>query len=216
MKNDRVSESSSAYGQRIGMRKGHAVHSASSKRKNTCTEKQYLAIETNELVEFNNGVLEFLPMPDFVHQSVARLLANRFESFSETNAPGFTVCAPFRLKVPGNKYREPDVIFLFNENADKFANDLWTGADIAVEIVSKGGEERDWIHKRADYASAGIAEYWIVEPKTKTVTVLKLQDHEYVEHGKFVSGQRATSLVLNGFNIQIDSLFATRIPATKR
>ena len=173
------------------------------------TEKEYLALETNHLIEFVNGALEILPMPDFLHQSIARKLANLFEAYSESAKPGFVVCAPFRMKVAGRKYREPDVIYLFNEHAGKFANEFWTGADIAVEIVSPEGEKRDWIDKRADYAAADIGEYWIIEPKTTTITVLKLAGTDYVEHGVFKKGERVSSALLDGFGVDVDLLFSS-------
>lgn len=50
------------------------------------------------------------------------------------------------------------------------ANDLrrqdayWTGADLAVEVVSEDDPGRDLITKRLEYAQAGIPEYWIVDP----------------------------------------------------
>ncbi len=184
-------------------------------RKKRWTEKEYLALETNHLIEFNNGVIEILPMPDFNHQSIAFFIAKAFSAVAEKTKPGFVVLAPFRMKTTNGKYREPDVLFLFNEHAGMFANDYWTGADIAVEIVSPGGEKRDWIDKRADYAATGIAEYWIIEPKAKTITVLKLVGTEYVEHGVFKKSERVTSALLSGFAVDVDHLFASGAPFGK-
>ena len=181
----------------------------------TWTEEEYLALETNRLVEFVDGKLEILPMPDYQHNTAARKLANLFEEYAETHKPGVAVCAPFIMKVRGRKYREPDVIFLFNENLDKFDNKFWTGADIAVEIVSPGGEKRDWHDKRADYARAGISEYWIIDPKPATVTVLKLVGKRYVEHGVFPSGERVTSSILIAFSVEADLLLSPRMPKRK-
>ena len=38
------------------------------------TEEEYLALETNRLVEFSDGFLEFLPMPSLIHQLIADFL----------------------------------------------------------------------------------------------------------------------------------------------
>ena len=50
------------------------------------------------------------------------------------------------------------------------------GADLAIEVVSEGAEarERDLETKRAEYARAGISEYWIVDPQESRITVLTL------------------------------------------
>lgn len=39
--------------------------------------------------------------------------------------------------------------------------------------------------KRAQYAARGIAEYWVIDPIEEVVTVLQLQDGQYVEVGVF-------------------------------
>lgn len=52
---------------------------------------------------------------------------------------------------------------------------------------------RDLVTKRREYAAAGIAEYWIVQPEEETVTVLHLEDERYVELGVFARGSRAAS-----------------------
>ncbi len=48
-----------------------------------------------------------------------------------------------------------------------------------------GHLQRDYEHKRIDYARAGISEYWIVDPQENQVTVLVLQGSIYMEHGVF-------------------------------
>lgn len=206
MRNQIVSEPLRKYGLKKRTRRSEEPWL----RKKHWTEKEYLALETNHLIEFNNGVIEILPMPDFNHQSIVLLVASAFAAIAESTKPGFVVLAPFRMKTANGKYREPDVLFLFNEHAGMFANDYWTGADIAVEIVSPGGEKRDLIDKRADYAATGISEYWIVEPKIRSVTVLTLDGQKYVEHGIFKQGERVTSALLNGFGLEVDALFVSR------
>lgn len=52
---------------------------------------------------------------------------------------------------------------------------------LAVEVVSPGNEqiERDYVEKVAEYADAGITEYWIVDPISKKITVLVLEQGSY-------------------------------------
>lgn len=81
----------------------------------------------------------------------------------------------------------------------------WPGADLVVEIVSPDNPERDTRVERADYAEAGIPEYWIVHPEAAAITVLTLTDDTYREHGLFRRGKPATSLLLPGFAVDVDS-----------
>ena len=89
---------------------------------------------------------------------------------------------------------------------------FWTGADLVVEVLSPDDPDRDLVVKRAEYAAAGIGEYWIVDPERETVTVLGLaadsrRTSDYVEHGAFGRGARVTSRVLPGLGFEADAVF---------
>jgi Uma2 family endonuclease len=60
------------------------------------------------------------------------------------------------------------------------------------------------VQKRREYAEAGIPEYWIVDPSAVQVTVLRLEEDVYVEHGVFRRGTQATSVLLDGFAVAVD------------
>jgi Uma2 family endonuclease len=58
---------------------------------------------------------------------------------------------------------------------------------LVVEVVSPGQEnrDRDYIHKRDQYAARGIPEYWIIDPELQTVLVLFLEGSFYNEVDTF-------------------------------
>jgi len=58
--------------------------------------------------------------------------------------------------------------------------------------------------KRAEYAQAGVPEYWIVDTTIDTIFVLRLAGAEYVEHGFFRRGETATSALLPDFTVAVD------------
>lgn len=76
-----------------------------------------------------------------------------------------------------------------------------------MEIVSPDNPERDTVGKVADYAEAGIPEYWIVNPLDQTITVLVLAEGAYTAHGIFGRGEHAVSLLLDGFSVAVDAVF---------
>jgi Uma2 family endonuclease len=84
------------------------------------------------------------------------------------------------------------------------------GVDLAMEVVSRGEEarERDLETKRVEYAAAKIPEYWIVDPELETITVLRLEGDTYSVHSVFATGTRATSTLLQGFEVEVDKVFA--------
>ncbi len=106
------------------------------------------------------------------------------------------------------KYRDPDVVFL---KPGRIADPRRQpeGADLAVEVVSEGEEDRqrDLITKRREYAQAGIAEYWIVDPKAETIVVLVLEGTVYRVHGEYPRGTTATSVLLPTFAVEATAVF---------
>jgi Uma2 family endonuclease len=52
---------------------------------------------------------------------------------------------------------------------------------LCVELLSPGTRRHDLVLKRRAYERAGVAAYWIVDPRVPSVTVLELRDGAYVE-----------------------------------
>lgn len=100
---------------------------------------------------------------------------------------------------------------MLRDRADpRYQDRFWLGTDLVAEIVSPDRPERDLVDKRADYAEAGIPEYWIVDPRHDTVTVLTLAAGAYVEHAVYSRGDTATSPLLDGLAVDVASTFDAR------
>jgi Uma2 family endonuclease len=173
------------------------------------TEADYLALKTNLLVELSDGCLEVLPVPTYLHQLISRFLFRLLDAFVLARKLGEVLYAPFPIHLWGGKYREPDIVFLRPERVRDLRGQP-EGADLVVEVVSEGTEnrERDLETKRAEYARAGIAEYWIVDPQEQQIKVLTLDGQTYRVHGLFAPGAVATSVLLPGFSVVVQDVFA--------
>jgi Uma2 family endonuclease len=171
------------------------------------TEEQYLLLtdQTNRLLEYTDGYIEALPMPTDDHQAMLEWLFLALKAFIE-QIGGKVRFAPLRLLIGEGKYREPDILLLCDAHDPRRQNRYWLGADLVVEVVSEDDPERDTKLKRADYAGAGIPEYWIVNPLESTITVLVLAGDAYAEHGIFRRGDRALSRLLEGFSVSVDEV----------
>jgi Uma2 family endonuclease len=173
-------------------------------------EADYLALNTNHLVEFSDGVVEVLPMPTMPHQLIVQYLSNLLLAFASARRLGRVLFAPLRVRLRENKYREPDIVFMLAEHASRMGRRYWDGADLVVEVVSDDPDdrERDLVVKRREYANAGIREYWIVDPRERRLTVLKLAGDGYAVHGEHAPGECASSALLAGFEVDVTALFA--------
>jgi Uma2 family endonuclease len=174
------------------------------------SEEEYLSLNTNQLVEFSHGYVEILPMPTVFHQRIVALLYNALLAFATVHRLGEVLFAPVRVQLWSGKYREPDLVFMRTENASRITEDYWTGADLVFEVVSDDDRRRDLETKRREYAQAGIAEYWIVDPQLEQITVLALEGSTYVVHGEYSKGAEATSRLLPGFKVNVTEALSVK------
>jgi Uma2 family endonuclease len=96
---------------------------------------------------------------------------------------------------------------LLAANDPRGQNRFWTGADLALEVVSEDKPERDLVDKRGDYAEVGVPEYWIVNPVSEASTVLRLCDSAYEEAGVYRRGQSAVSVLYPDISVEVAKVF---------
>src|SRR5262249_51780983 len=175
------------------------------------TEEEYLALPGSRLVEFSDGCIEVLPVPTTSHHRILAFLYATLLAFVTPGQLGTVLFAGIRVRLRKNKYREPDLVFMRSEHEDRIGEEYWQGADLVMEVVSGSEKDRrrDLETKPAEYARARIPEYWIVDPREGQITVLRLKGQKYVVHGKFGRGSWATSLLLKGFEVSVDEVFAS-------
>lgn len=170
------------------------------------SEEEYLALDTHRRVEYSQGRIEVLEMPTQSHQLIVGLLYRLLFEFVAALRLGVVLPAGIRVRLWPGKFREPDVVFMRAEHAQRRREEYWEGADLVMEVVSSD-REHDLITKRREYAQAGIPEYWIVDPLLSTITVLVLEGDTWREHGAFKPGEVATSATLPGFQVAVDQVF---------
>jgi Uma2 family endonuclease len=185
-------------------------------RQGEWSEQEYLLLTDHRvrLVEFTDGQLEVLPMPTAKHQKLLGFLYVVFLNFFRPRG-GEVLFAPLRLRIRPGKFREPDLMILISAGDPRGQDRYWEGADLVLEVVSEDKPERDLVDKRGDYAEARVPEYWIVNPRTESVTVLRLRGDAYEEAGTYGRGESATSALKPEFSVAVRELFdsALTIPA---
>jgi Uma2 family endonuclease len=171
------------------------------------TDEEYLWLtdHTNRYVEFTDGNIEELPMPTQRHQAMLLFLVFAFHAYI-VPLGGIVYFSPLRLRIREGKYREPDLMLLRSADDPRQNDRYWKGADLTLEVVSPDKPERDLVDKRKDYAEGEVPEYWIVNPLSESITVLRLRGKKYVKHGVFGRGKAATSALLKGFDIDVDAV----------
>lgn len=98
---------------------------------------------------------------------------------------------------------EPDISVVCDKS--KLSDRGCEGApDWIIEIVSPGSIRADYAVKLFKYRTAGVREYWIVNPMKKTVLTYFFEGEEDAD--EFLFEDKVFSKVLKGFGIQVAEL----------
>jgi Uma2 family endonuclease len=105
--------------------------------------------------------------------------------------------------------RGPDVAFISSERLpDEIPVSWWPFApDLAIEVVSPTRTLSELHEKIFEYFETGTREVWVVEPRTRSVTVYRsLSDILIVREPDVLRGGD----VLPGLELKLDSFLPTR------
>ena len=132
--------------------------------------------------ELIDGHLYYMAPPSTKHQRITGKLFNVISNhISEKGGDCETFISPFAVFLNENdkNYVEPDISVICD--CDKITDNGCTGApDWIVEVVSPGSRRMDYLIKLFKYRSAGVREYWIVDPDKNRITVYYFED-EFIE-----------------------------------
>ncbi len=174
------------------------------------TEDDYLSLQagTSQIVELSDGKIEVPSMASPLHQRIVRFIFRILEAVVIATGAGEAFFAPLPVRLGPGKYRDPDIAF-FKPGRIADPRHQPHGADLVIEVVSDDEQDRqrDYVTKRKEYAAAGIAEYWIVDPQKETIQVLVLDGAMYRLLGEFTSGTMATSQLLPTFTVDVSAVF---------
>ena len=102
------------------------------------------------------------------HQDLTTFLIGILVVYLDIRRVGRLYSQTFELRTREGAAREPDIVVLLNEHLGRLENVRLRGAaDVVVEIVSPDSVSRDRRDKRAEYAVAGVPEYWLVDPRIR-------------------------------------------------
>ena len=170
----------------------------------------YFSLDGNYLVEYVEGRLQILPLPDSLHQALVEWFTRYlFSLFAAIDPAARSRTSPFKVMLDAVRYREPDVCVMVGKHAHRRRRDYWEGCDLAIEIISASNAAHDWKTKRTDYAAAGIPEYWVIDPVARTLTqfLLEAGQSAYANGRAFAAGDVVESRVVAGLTVNVSTMF---------
>lgn len=178
-------------------------------RQREWTEDLYFQLpDTPRIVELSEKQLIMPPHPTDTHQRIVARLFVLLNSFVEARQLGVARFSALPVRLWPGKIREPDILFLLREHADRIHEQYWGVPDLAVEVVSPNTRKTDREDKFLEYAQAGIQEYWLVDPEAEAIEVHALREQAYELFCRAGRAETARSRLLEGFQVGVDEVFA--------
>lgn len=117
-----------------------------------------------------DGELVMTPSPNAWHQDVLGELLESLRRHVREHALGAVYLAPLDVVLDDHNVLQPDIFFLSKERAGVRQGGRILGApDLCVEILSPGTQHLDRTRKFELYARFGVAHYWIVDLRGRTI-----------------------------------------------
>lgn len=176
------------------------------------TYADYLTWKIQERLEIIRGkIFQMAPAPSSYHQHCVSFLNATLYMFLK-GKPCHVFPAPYDVIIPSlegieNTVVQPDLTVVCDEH--KITEAGCKGVpDLVVEVVSRSSVKKDLHEKYHLYETAGVKEYWLVNPIDRSLVVFLLDTNgKYQSSKPLTLGDRARSSILSGFSISMDELF---------
>jgi len=159
------------------------------------------ALPDGERAELIDGQIYYMSPPLRKHQEIAGELFNTIYNHIKSKGGSCKpYIAPFAvfLNDDGKNYVEPDISVICKP--EKLTDKGCSGApDWIIEIVSPGSKRMDYYTKLFKYRTAGVREYWIVDPDKNRILVYNFvsEDAEVYNFSDKVDSGILSGLVIN-------------------
>lgn len=144
------------------------------------TIEEIYALPEEKRAELIDGQIYETEPPSILHQRISIALANKIADYIDSkkgNCKVFPAPLAVFLNNDNTTYVEPDISVICDNN--KIDDRGCNGApDMAIEIVFKSSQHMDYLIKLFKYRTAGVREYWIVNPMKRTVLVYIFGENE--------------------------------------
>lgn len=175
------------------------------RREEMYTIDDIYALPDGERAELIEGKMYYMATPSRTHQRVLSSIFVKIANYIDSNKGHCEVdIAPFAVFFNNDElnYVEPDISVVCDPS--KLDDKGCHGApDWIIEIVSPSSKRMDYFIKLFKYRTAGVREYWIVDPDKQQIMVYQFEK-ETMEQFSF--GEDVPVGIYEGFAIQIEPL----------
>ena len=158
----------------------------------------------------NGELIDMSPTPNSEHQEISAELGFLLLTFIKRKKSGKVLFAPMDVKLDKSNVVQPDILFVANTNLKIITKKCVEGVpDLTIEIISPSSHYRDTVDKKALYERFGIKEYWLIDPANRVIEVFFLQNNQYSLHAFVAEEGKASSALLEGFEVHSNDIFTS-------
>ena len=145
------------------------------------TIEDYYALPDERRVELIDGVFYDMAAPSLNHQAILGALHLQFAKCAEQHPECRVFFAPLDVRLDRDQWTmvQPDLLIICGKDAE--GRYLDGAPDFALEILSPSTRSKDMFLKLGKYMTAGVREYWIIDPEKEKVIVYDLEHEETPE-----------------------------------
>lgn len=172
------------------------------KKEENYTIEDIYALPEGERAELLDGRIYYMAPPNTKHQRLVNYISTEINLYIRNNNGSCEVFpAPFAVFLNKNEtnYVEPDISVICDTS--KLDDKGCHGApDWIIEIVSPSSKQMDYYKKLFKYRTAGVREYWVVDPDRSIVTVYNFKADTMIE---YPFGEGVSVGIFEGFSVKI-------------
>ena len=178
-------------------------------KKKKYTVADYSLLDEGAPFQLINFDLVMSPSPNPLHQQIQFALSEIIVLYHiKLGRKGQWMYAPMDVKFDEGNVLQPDILYISEERKTEIIKDRVEGApDLIIEILSPSNAYYDLRQKKDIYEKYGVKEYIIIDPIDKNADLYILKAGVYNLHQRARVNEFLNSVLLPGFDIEINNLF---------
>ena len=138
--------------------------------------------------EIIGGEKVMAPSANLDHSGIISRLHLRFANYFLEKKSGYVFSDDVDVHFSDGTLFKPDLVVVLKSNEKILASRkaIYGAPDMVVEVLSNSTRKKDLTIKKDVYEAQGVREYWIIDPRAKSVTVYLLRDGKYFLDDEYI------------------------------
>lgn len=162
--------------------------------------------------ELLNGRIIMTPPAGYPHGSIESRVVSLLSSFAAAHDAGEVLGSSQGIELPSGSMVAPDACLVSRDRWNAMPPPevgafLKVVPDLVVEILSLSTASHDRGEKKAIYERDGVREYWLIDPRARSVTIFVARGDRFDLGTIYTETDSVTSFILPELRARVADLF---------